>query len=249
MMLGNKIAELRKEKDMTQEALANALGVSNQAVSKWEANQSCPDILLLPKIADFFDVSLDYLFGHKINPTKTEATSINDRGRKKEQVESKDICDVSWKDDGKLRAAIYIGRNLVQAQDCTEASDITFMYDGPALDVISCFSVTCESVEGNIVAYGNVACDCVEGDIEAGGDVICDSVEGDIDAGGSVTCDYVGGNLDVGGCVTCGDVEGNLDVGGCVTCGDIGGNISAGGSVTCDEINGNVSAGGDIIYK
>ena len=44
MSLGNKIAELRKDKGMTQESLANKLGVSNQAVSKWEANQSCPDI-------------------------------------------------------------------------------------------------------------------------------------------------------------------------------------------------------------
>ena len=249
MMLGNKIAELRKEKDMTQEALANAFGVSNQAVSKWEANQSCPDILLLPKIADFFDVSLDYLFGRKTNPMKMEATSINHRGRKTEQAESIDIYDVSWKDDGKLRAAIYIGRNLVQAQDCTEAREITFTYEGEALDVISCFSVTCDCVEGNVVAYGNVTCDCVEGDIDAGGDVICDSVEGDIDAGGSVTCDYVGGNLDVGGSVTCGDVEGNVSAGGSVTCDDVEGNISAGGSVTCDEINGNVSACGDIIYK
>lgn len=59
MTLGNKIAELRKEKNMTQEALANALGVSNQAVSKWEANQSCPDIQLLPQIVDLFGVTLD----------------------------------------------------------------------------------------------------------------------------------------------------------------------------------------------
>jgi len=62
MTLGNKIAELRKEKGMTQEALANALGVSNQAVSKWEANQSCPDIQLLPQLADFFCVSMYYYY-------------------------------------------------------------------------------------------------------------------------------------------------------------------------------------------
>ena len=238
MMLGNKIAELRKEKGLTQEALANALSVSNQAVSKWEANQSCPDILLLPQIADFFDVSMDYLFGREKNPAKTE-----------EQDEVKDIYDVSWKDDGKLRAVIYMGRNLVQAQDCTEASEITFTYEGEALDVISSFSIACESVEGNIIAYGNVACDCVEGDIEAGGDVICDHVEGDVEAGGSVTCDCVGGNLDVGGSANCGDIEGNVSVGGSITCGDVEGNISAGGNVTCSNIEGNVSTGGDVIYK
>ena len=248
MMLGNKIAELRKEKGMTQEALANALSVSNQAVSKWEANQSCPDILLLPQIADFFDVSLDYLFDRGTNTVANFLKSLSVSLDHLKEVPN-DSCSLPWEDDGKLRAVIYIGRNLVQVQDCTEASEITFTYEGEALDIISSFSIACESVEGNIIAYGNVACDCVEGDIEAGGDVICDHVEGDVDAGGSVTCDCVGGNLDVGGSANCGDIEGNVSIGGSITCGNVEGNISAGGSVTCGDVEGNVSAGGDIIYK
>lgn len=64
--MNNKINEqitfLRKRMNLTQDELANKLGVTNQAVSKWENNICCPDILLLPKIAKLFGVSIDSLF-------------------------------------------------------------------------------------------------------------------------------------------------------------------------------------------
>ena len=65
MKLNEQIAFLRKEKNITQEELANALGVTNQAVSKWEKGQCCPDIELLPDIAKYFNVSIDRLFDNK----------------------------------------------------------------------------------------------------------------------------------------------------------------------------------------
>jgi len=61
MKIGSNIAALRKEKGITQEELANALGVSAQAVSKWENNSSCPDVSLLTDIADYFGVTVDAL--------------------------------------------------------------------------------------------------------------------------------------------------------------------------------------------
>ena len=62
MKIYENIACLRKQKGITQEQLACALNVSPQAVSKWETNTSQPDTQTLPLIADFFGVSIDYLF-------------------------------------------------------------------------------------------------------------------------------------------------------------------------------------------
>ena len=60
--IGSVIRELRKEKGISQEELSVILGVTAQAVSKWENDNGLPDISLLVPIADYFDVSLDYLF-------------------------------------------------------------------------------------------------------------------------------------------------------------------------------------------
>lgn len=60
-MFGQRIKELRSRKGVTQEAMAKALSVSPQAISKWEQNSTLPDISLLVPIADYFDVSVDSL--------------------------------------------------------------------------------------------------------------------------------------------------------------------------------------------
>lgn len=70
-MINEKISELRKRKGITQEELARALGVTNQAVSKWESSQCCPDISLMPEIADYFGVTTDELFGREAKDGKT----------------------------------------------------------------------------------------------------------------------------------------------------------------------------------
>lgn len=59
--LGNKLKELRKGKNISQEKFADFIGVSYQAVSKWENNITSPDILLLPEIARYFGISVDEL--------------------------------------------------------------------------------------------------------------------------------------------------------------------------------------------
>jgi transcriptional regulator with XRE-family HTH domain len=63
--LGTRIATLRKEKGLTQEELAEKLGVSSQAVSKWENDLSCPDIMLLPQLSKIFDTTVDELLSGK----------------------------------------------------------------------------------------------------------------------------------------------------------------------------------------
>ena len=61
MTIGKRIALLRKEKGLTQEELAKHMDVSPQAVSKWENDQTCPDISALPKLARLFGVTVDEL--------------------------------------------------------------------------------------------------------------------------------------------------------------------------------------------
>lgn len=61
MTLGSRISEFRRKNKITQEQLAEAMGVSAQAVSKWENDISCPDISTLPQMADFFHVTMDEL--------------------------------------------------------------------------------------------------------------------------------------------------------------------------------------------
>ncbi|MBQ4603808.1 MAG: helix-turn-helix domain-containing protein [Clostridia bacterium] len=60
---GENLKRLRKSKDLTQEALADFLGMSFQAISKWERGDTFPDIMMLPVIASFFGVTVDSLLG------------------------------------------------------------------------------------------------------------------------------------------------------------------------------------------
>lgn len=63
MSIGKNIAVLRKAKGWTQSELGEMLGVSNQAVSKWESEMTMPDVMLLPDIAKVFGVTMEELYG------------------------------------------------------------------------------------------------------------------------------------------------------------------------------------------
>ena len=63
--LGDKIRELRHKEGRTQEALADALGITSQAVSRWESGGSYPDLEMIPAIANYFGITIDELFGYQ----------------------------------------------------------------------------------------------------------------------------------------------------------------------------------------
>lgn len=63
MDLGNILSKLRKNKGLSQRAFANAFGISSGAVAMWETNKRLPDIETLIRLAEFYDVSLEYLLG------------------------------------------------------------------------------------------------------------------------------------------------------------------------------------------
>lgn len=234
-----RIITLRKELSMTQEQLAQELGITAQAVSKWETGQSYPDITLLPKLAEVFHVRVDELLG--VAPQQDEEA---------EEDASEDSAsaplDLPWDDDPHtLHAVLFAGHRLIGAQgvtDCPEASRITFEYEGPALNIDSVFSVSCGDITGNVQAGGSVNCDSVGGSVTAGGSVNCDDVSGDIKTSGSVTCDAVEGNVASGGSVNCDNVTGSVTATGSVTCGDVGGSVTAGGSLSCEKVHGGASS-------
>ncbi len=93
--MGENIASLRRAAGMTQEMLAFRLGVSSQAVSKWERQVSFPDLSLLPAMAEVFNVSIDTLFqgGHASDGTVL-------------------VDGLPWEDDDQLRVAVFEGRRL-----------------------------------------------------------------------------------------------------------------------------------------
>lgn len=76
LQIGTIIATNRKKKLITQEELAKHLGVSKPAVSKWESGQSYPDIMLLPILAAYFNISVDDLIGYEPQMTKEEINKL-----------------------------------------------------------------------------------------------------------------------------------------------------------------------------
>jgi Predicted transcriptional regulators len=66
--IGENIKNFRKKREITQEELAEHLGISFQSISKWERGEGFPDITMLPDLANFFDVSIDELIGADSNP-------------------------------------------------------------------------------------------------------------------------------------------------------------------------------------
>ena len=90
--LGNNIRQLRRRDKKTQEMLAEALGVTSQAVSRWEAGGSYPDMNLIPSIANFFGVSIDELFGYEGERTQRIDAQAEEIDRMNRLNNGKDVC-------------------------------------------------------------------------------------------------------------------------------------------------------------
>lgn len=74
--IGAIIKKLRIENNITQEMLATSIGVTPQAISRWESENGYPDIELLPALADFFSTSTDELLGYNISEREKELINI-----------------------------------------------------------------------------------------------------------------------------------------------------------------------------
>ncbi len=74
LTLSENIRSFRKQRKLTQEKLADALGVTVGAVYKWESGQSQPELNLVVELADFFDTSVDALLGYRMKDNSLDST-------------------------------------------------------------------------------------------------------------------------------------------------------------------------------
>ena len=115
MNIGNKIRELRKQRGITQEQLAESIGISFQAVSKWENNIALPDIALVPVLASYFGVSMDELFDFNLKEIEHAVRIITEKAyqyRESNPAESRRILEEGLKkypeNDILLNNLIYV---------------------------------------------------------------------------------------------------------------------------------------------
>lgn len=117
--IGEKIRSLRKQKNISQEVLAQYLGVSFQAVSKWENGDNLPDVVMIPSIASFFEVSTDELFDFNRLETERKVQQIcwdiavyrNDRPKDAEKA-YRDLLKQYPGNDVILANLLYVLQNL-----------------------------------------------------------------------------------------------------------------------------------------
>lgn len=251
-----------KKQGLTQEELAVKLGVTNQSVSKWESAQCCPDISLIPKLANLFEISIDKLFGQDPKPTANNF----------------DLCaEFPWADDEMLRVIFARGRKILQkTDDINECINIRFPTNCNETTrqyfKIEVFGNThCDaSINGDVVSHGTIECNQINGDIkECKANINCNgNITGNVNAGADISCGgSIGGNVIAGADISCGGSIGGevncgnniscaRDINGAVNCGDniacganIKGDVYCGGDIECKKIEGSAECQGNIIYK
>ncbi len=188
MNIGSNIKALRISAGLTQEQLANSLGVSFQAVSKWETNANTPDIQLLPQIAKLFCVSIDALFADDIGDYQADSELI--------------------KDDDVFRVVQFRGRRIVRVQR-------TFSKDCPPIELAFPRNCNNETQYFKVEVYGNVIADgSINGDVVCHGNVECSELNGELRCDGDVRAGTINSSSDIK-CrdilecykLTCADIE------------------------------------------
>jgi len=160
MNIGSNIKQLRQRMNLTQEQVANKLGVSYQAVSKWEVGANTPDIALLPDIANLFGVSIDSLFSDNIDEF-AEALSLA-------------------KDDDVIRVVQMKGKKVIKVTTAIspDAPPIEIAFPRNCNDRTQYFKVEVYghvisdgSINGDVICHQNIECSQINGDIKSDGDI------------------------------------------------------------------------------
>lgn len=247
-VLQKNLTLLRRRAGLTQEQFAEKLGLSFQAVSKWENGLSCPDIALLPEIAAIYGVEIGQLF----TPIDPENPPVS----REEDPAPDSAPDLGSAIDSLIRSVTH---QVSQSIPSPKKMEFDFHWDNtppPSFETALPVRVEGlpweddgvyravlfrgrslvtppaaekgvlaveEGLDSGLLSAFSVACDNVEGDVRCVlGNLTCDSVEGDVLYCGSVTCDAV-----EGGVTQCANVQ----------CDEINGTVVQCQTVHCDEIN------------
>lgn len=132
--IGKKLYDLRKQSGFTQDYVAEKLGVSAQAVSKWENDIACPDIMTLPSIAELYGITIDELF-------KKEEVQSNVKYEKTEKVNENELIfrvyvDTANGDDIKVNLPYLLVKELINV-----GKDISSMFTGIDLSGVNFESI------------------------------------------------------------------------------------------------------------
>lgn len=228
IIISEVIRKKRRELNVSQENLAESFGVTVQAVSKWETGLSYPDITMLPKIAEYFNITLNELFYGEA--AKNDAAVLD-----------------GIPDDDKLRVVQCMGTRVLAQNEFKKGETIELVLpDSVKNRERSKHGKGIENII-NVEIWGNAK---IEGDVygsaSAGAELNCSNVGGNADAGAGLTCSNVGGNANAGAGLVCANVGGSVSAGAGIVCGNIGGNAEAGKDIECKDIFGGADAGNTI---
>lgn len=260
--ISNNIKKYRKEQSMSQEALAEKLGVTSQAVSKWECMQSIPDIDAMVEMCDLMGISLDKLVLDKdaeviykeviVEKEPEDDTNDSDEGcddEGAEHTESENGDHFNRKgffrrmyfdalpDDNELRVLQFKGRLMLSEHT----------YNRNTVIPLALAPEFAKKKTVNVHIVGNAQIDGdISGNVKAGDHLTCGNVAGNAHAGDSLRCGNVGGNVNAGDSVSCGNVGGSINAGDGVRCGDVNGSVRAGDNVICRDVKVIQRCGGSV---
>ena len=167
MNIGNNIKQLRQQKNLTQDQVAEKLGVSYQAVSKWETGANAPDIALLPQIAAVFGVSIDTLFSE-------------------EPMDYSDIHSF-MKDDGVIRVVQMRGTKILKVSS-------TFSADAPPIEIAFPHNCNDRTQYFKVEVYGHIIADgSINGDVICHQTVQSGTINGDVKSDGDIKVNELNG--------------------------------------------------------
>lgn len=222
---GKNFKAHRRKLCLSQEEISEKLGVTPQAISKWECERSYPDIDMFINIAHFFDISLDSLL------------TGEERVRAERQGEDRVGELLGLPDDDTIRVVLCRGKYILNAQQGCGGIKIPLVIEGELEKL---------EVRGSADIEGNVY-----GSISTGTSLSARSIEGMVVTGTSLEATSINGSVICGSSMHCGNIDGDVQCGGSLFAENITGDIkSCGGDINIESLNGDIKeCRGSIYHK